>query len=180
MLGCEDENLGVKPAIWKLGGGSSKLGRVGASGLRAFNDCGVASASSACPIPGGGIASAARLTDGYFDNARGRQISAVTIDRETGRALGTRPPAGAEYVALPPAPKAQYRSSNGPPGGSGGSRRGGQIVNKAILLLRPLEMTGWTVKIEIAKRTKVPGTGSLFFSFPFRCSLFRPGSRLFT
>jgi hypothetical protein len=96
---AEDEEL-----IWKLGGGSSKLGRVGAPGLREFSGCWAFSASSAVPIPGGGIAMAARLAEGSFG-----------------------------YGTLSP-PKAQYRPPGRPPDASGGSRGGGisKIAKEAI------------------------------------------------
>lgn len=58
-----ERNLGVTPEpIWKLGGGSSKEGSVGAAGRREFKGCGgEVSASSAVPIPACGTARAARL-----------------------------------------------------------------------------------------------------------------------
>lgn len=70
---CCDGDLEVTPPRWwKLGGGSSKLGRVGAPGLRVFNDGGVVSASKV-PVPdtGGGTARAARLADVSLTEASG-------------------------------------------------------------------------------------------------------------
>lgn len=58
-LACAD-CLGGAPA--NGGGGSSKLGSVGAPGRRVFNGW-EASASSAVPIPGAGTAMVARLTE---------------------------------------------------------------------------------------------------------------------
>lgn len=64
---------------WKFGGGSSKLGSVGAPALRVFKGCGIVSASSApVPVPGGGTARAASLTDVSFVDSRGKTSDSPT------------------------------------------------------------------------------------------------------
>lgn len=72
-----------------VGGGSSNTGRLEAAGRRAVRGCGaVFSASSAVPIPGGGIARAARLPDCRGSTWALRRYSESMNDGATVRLAG--------------------------------------------------------------------------------------------
>jgi hypothetical protein len=72
-LGCEGY-LDVAARVNGGGGGSSKLGSVGAPARRAFNGWD-ASASNAVLMPGGGTARVARLADGSRAAAKRSGVS---------------------------------------------------------------------------------------------------------
>ncbi len=76
------------------GWGSSKLGRLFAAERREVNDGWVFSASSAVPIPGGGIARVARLTEEPRDWPEGRKRSVSKAGEEDGVLVGGNCPAG--------------------------------------------------------------------------------------
>ncbi|GKZ36562.1 hypothetical protein AbraIFM66950_007715, partial [Aspergillus brasiliensis] len=121
-----------------LGAGSSKLGRVGAAGRREFNGWWVVSASSAVPMPGGGIARAARLADVSREKLEEGNKSPTPTGEGVAKVLDNCP-----GKATDSDPRVQYRLPDRPLAMSGGSRRGDRIAISDLSLQR-----GWSWEID--------------------------------
>ena len=126
----------MAPLGWKLGAGSSKLGRVGAAGRREFNGWGAVSASSAVPMPGGGIARAARVAD--VSRERLEEKRSPTTNDDEGVVRAERCAEGNETEWGD-----QYRLPDRPAAMSGGSRRGDRIAIRDLRWKR-----GWSWEID--------------------------------